>query len=134
MEPCRRCYIQLPPVFTYLGLYLLTDPQAGMWSLLITEWAVRTAANLLVEAYDQYRVWYIQKCVRAAIRHLDMRVPLAGVANREEVAGLLDYIDSFHWDEVSLGQSGRHDGCSGGSGSGVGNNARLGDFINFDQW
>lgn len=100
--------------------------------MVITERVFRTAAFLLAQAYIQYRLWYIQRRVRTAIRYLDMHVPLGGEASREEGTRLFEFIESVYRNEVPLEQNGRREGKAGGSGPGLGKNIALaGYFIYF---
>ncbi|PXF45075.1 hypothetical protein BWQ96_05177 [Gracilariopsis chorda] len=113
---------------------MVWDPRPGFWSVVVTECAVCTASYILAEAYDPYRLWYIQPRVRAAIRRLDMRVPLGGVANAEEMLSLLDFLEGVNWDEVPIDNSQRRLHHNG-SGPGLGRNTALaGDYIFFDPW
>lgn len=126
---------QAAPVFTYLVSYLLMDPQAGLGSVVITDWAVCIVKYLFTEACDQFGLWYIQPRVRVAIPNLYIRVPLAGVANCEEVIGLIDFIWSVNWNEVLIDQGGRREGGTGGLGCSLGKNTELvQDFIHFYPW
>lgn len=133
-EVCWGCYVELPPVLTYLGSAMVWDPRSGVWSVLVTKWAVRVAAYILAEVYDKYRLCYIQPRVWAAIRRLDMRVPLGGEENAEEMLALLDHIESVDWATVPFENSQRQHAHSG-SGPGLGRNTPLaGDTIFFDPW
>ncbi|PXF47025.1 hypothetical protein BWQ96_03215 [Gracilariopsis chorda] len=134
LEVCWGCFVELPPVLTYLGSSMLWDPRSGLWSVVVSEWAVRVAAYILAEAYDQYRLWYIQPRVRAGIRSLDLLVPLGAEANVEEMLSLLDYIEGVDWTAVPLANAQRNHSRSG-SGPGLGPNTPLaGDYIFFDPW
>lgn len=56
MEACWGCFIDLPPIFTYLSSTLMNDPRSELLSVVGIEWAVHAAAYTLAEAYDQYRL------------------------------------------------------------------------------
>ena len=52
----KQFFAELPPVLTYVGSYLLADPESGHWTVFLTEWVCRVAATLLREVYDMYRL------------------------------------------------------------------------------
>lgn len=56
LEACWGCYIELPPIFTYTVSSMVCVSHSGFWSVVVTERPVHTAAYILAEAYDQYRL------------------------------------------------------------------------------
>ncbi|CAN8070044.1 unnamed protein product [Agarophyton chilense] len=69
-----------------VGSSLLNDPQSWWWSVVVSEWAVRTAAFILAEAYDQYRLCREEA---EANRHAPLEVPA------EHPRGYVDLSDYY---------------------------------------
>ncbi|CAN8076692.1 unnamed protein product [Agarophyton chilense] len=133
VEVCRGCYVELPPVVSYLGSYFIEDPHSGLWSVVLTEWAVRAAAYILWEAYDQYRLWYLPPRLRGYIRQLDLQLPLGGVNNADEAQELIDIIGRVNWAVVPARQSGRGQEAGRADRSPGRRTPLAGDFIFFNS-
>ncbi|PXF40140.1 hypothetical protein BWQ96_10156 [Gracilariopsis chorda] len=132
VEVPRGCYVELPPCLTYVGSYFINNPPEGLWSLLATEWTVRVAAYLLIEAYDAYRLWHIPELVRQSIRHLDQSEVLGSVRNAREATQMVDLIDQIDWDRVPANQV--SDGVRRPTDRSPGRDTNAGDFVYFDPW
>lgn len=107
METYWGCFIERPPIVSYLSSKLMNDSRSELWTVLFTEWAVLAAAHILAEAYDQYRIWYLSLQLRDVNCRLDLRILFESQTNANEVHDLLEFLDHVQWDEVLLENSHR---------------------------
>lgn len=69
------------------------DPRLGLWSVVVSEWAVRAAPYVSAEAYDQYGPWHLPLRLRAAISRLNLRISLWDQTSADELNDVLEFID-----------------------------------------
>ena len=101
VESPKGCFVELPPVVTYLGTHLINDPFSGGWVILYSEWTARFGAHVLWEVYDPYRLWFVPSKMRAMIRLLDLSKVLGSRSSYAELLGLFDVVNHVDWPKVS---------------------------------
>ena len=111
MEVPRGCHVKLPMVFTYKAREL-RDPQSGWWVVAYTEFAAKTAAFILFEVYDSYRLWALSGVMIANIRALDLPRVLGSRANADELERLLRVIERTDFSKLPNNWSRRGEGRS----------------------
>lgn len=101
-EACRGRYIQLLPCLTCFGSRLCNNPFPWWWLVFLRECVACPAAFLLLDFYDQYRLWFLPLRVRAGIRSLDRSLVLGIGGNYNELISLLDPTDQFNYNAVRI--------------------------------
>ena len=71
IEVPKNCPVELPPVLSYMTSQLL-NPQSGWWVVAATEFAAKTAAFLLFEVYDNFRLWSVPQFLIDCIKTLPL--------------------------------------------------------------
>ena len=132
-EVCQGFWSELGPILTYFGSHL-NDPRHGLWVVFLTEWCVKVAANLLWEAYDCWRLWFLPPKLVELMRLLDYSIPLGGVDSDIEVHSLLDKITQDEWDNVPAFNSSRSFTKRRPSFSPGRSHSAAGDFAWFNAW
>lgn len=133
-EVCQGCYIELPPSITYIGSRLCNNSFSGWWSVFLTEWVACAAAFLVLEVYDQYRLWFLPPSVRTSIRALYLSVILGGGGIQNEVISLLDAMDQVHWNAVPIPWIRRQQGTNPSNRSPGCRTPLAGDYVFFYPW
>ena len=132
IEVPRNCPVELPPVMSYKTSQLL-DHRSGWWTVAATEHAAKTAAFLLFEAYDNFKLWAIPQVLIDGIRRLPLARVLGNQANADELLRLLLVIESTDFEELPNGwrsRTRRSDGKEFSPGRrGVG-----ADWVYYDPW
>ena len=72
LEVGSNMFVELPPVVTYLGAYLLHDPKSRYWNVFVTVWMARVAAYVMVELYSNYGLFQIPKMFMTQSLNLDL--------------------------------------------------------------
>ena len=122
-------HAELPPVVTYKGSELMRDMESGYWRLFFTEHAARVAAWVLWDVYDTFRLWYVPRRVRAAIRQLNLQYLLGAASNERELHRLLSVIESVDWQTAEFVYTTY--GCASLEDP---RELAPGDFICYDPW
>ncbi|MEM9094860.1 MAG: hypothetical protein AAGC62_07800, partial [Pseudomonadota bacterium] len=131
-EVPRNCPVEMPPVFTYKPSHLV-DPSSGWWVVAFTEHAAKTAAFILFEAYDNFKLWWLSSRLIEGIRRLPLAEILGNQANANELRRLLDVIESTDFAELPPSwrlRTRRNDGKE----FSPGRRGRGGDWVYYDPW
>ena len=130
---CQGFCVELYHVLTYFGSHL-TDPRHGLWVDFLTEWCGKVAANLLWEAYDCWRLWYLPPKLVELMRLLDYSITLGGEDTDIELHSLLDNINEVKSDSVPFINSSRSLTKPRPSYSPGRSHSAVCDFVWFNAW
>lgn len=93
IEVPRGMCVELPMVFSY-KMRELHDPNSGYWVVAYTEMVIKTAAFLLFEVYDNFRLWALSPHTIEFIRTLDLDSALGSRSNATEILRLCTVIEN----------------------------------------
>jgi len=96
IEPPVGCNSELPSVCTYKFEDLM-DPQCRWWVVYNTEKAAKTAAVIMMDAYDNYRLWIVSERMCGFLKKLNMKPILGSDANVTEFASMLELIEATNF-------------------------------------
>ena len=101
-EVGKHFFAELPPVLTYVGSYLLADPESGYLAVFLTGWACRVAASLLWEVYDTYRVFNLPRFLISTLesKNIDLVCVLGSRENERELKEPLGVFKEVDFDNV----------------------------------
>ena len=123
IEVPRGCYAELPPCFTYIWREMKEDDNSGWWVVAFTEMICKTAAYILQDVYDSYRLWALSAVTIRCCRELNLVPVLGNQKNVDEFLSLLDVIESTTFTDLpaTWRQRGEraHDCSPGRSGAGA---------------
>lgn len=131
IEVPMSCAVESPMIFSYRARQLM-DPQSGWWVVAYTEFAVKTAAFILMEVYDNFRLWSLSPDMIGAIRSLDLTRALGCVENVRECLALLDVIEGTNYE--ALPSSWRNRGTRFVESRSPGRCGPGADWVYFDPW
>lgn len=129
IEVPRGCNVELPPVFTYKSCEL-KHCDSGWWVVAYTEMAAKTAAFVLFDAYDQFRLWALSSLMIEHIRALNLVAVLGNGQNADELLEFLLKIEATDFAALPSSWTARGRGVSaapGRSGPGA-------DFVWYDPY
>ena len=137
IECPRGCNVELPMVFTY-KMRELMDPDSGWWVVAYTEMAVKTACFVLMDVYDNYRLWSLSPHMIDCMKQLDLSVSLGNAASVADFTRLLDVIEGTKFSESPSAWTLRGDveqnASSTRSRRGWGRQGGGADFVYYDPW
>ena len=96
IEVPRGCAAELPPIFSY-KMRELMDPASGWWVVAYTEFAVKVAAFVLMDAYDRYRLWALSPTLITQLLRLNLDRALGNAGNVRERRRLLRVIQDTNF-------------------------------------
>lgn len=129
IEVPRGCNVELPPVFSYKSCEL-KHRDSGWWVVAYTEMAAKTAAFVLFDAYDQFRLWALSSLMIEHIRALDLVAVLGNRQNADELLEFLLKIEATNFASLPSSWTARGQSVSaapGRSGPGA-------DFVWYDPY
>lgn len=133
VEVPRGCNVELPPIFSYKSSVMQDDPDSGWWVVAYTQHVAKTASFILMDAYDQYRLWALSSDMIRFLRELDLLPVLGNEGNVAELLGFLSIIESTEWERVD--SRNRLRGVKGDQLSySPGRVGPGGDFVGYDPW
>ena len=129
IEVPRGCSAELPMVFSY-KMRELMDPQSGWWVVAYTEFAVKVAAFILMDAYDRFRLWALSPTLISQLLMLDLDGALGNAENARELRRMLRVINDTDFSSLPNWWSARGDAESRSPGrTGIG-----ADWVYYDPW
>ena len=98
-EVARNCNVELPPVLPYKTSRLL-DGRFGWRVVAYTEHAAKEATFILMDVYDNLRLWWLPAALIEGIRRLPLLQILGNRANVQELHRLLRIIETTEFDKL----------------------------------
>jgi len=96
IEPPLGCNTEMPSVVSYKGSALI-DPRSGYWMVFYTEKAAKTAAFIMLDAYDNYRLWNVSQRMIGFLRKLNLVPILGNQVNVDEFYYMLDLVEQTNF-------------------------------------
>ena len=76
---------------------MIGDPESGYWMLAYTEKTARTCAFIMMDAYDNYRLWNVSQRMISFMRKLNLVPILGNQANVDEFNHMLGLIEDTNF-------------------------------------
>ena len=99
VKVARNCNVELPPVLTYKTSRLL-DRRSGWLVVAYTKHAAKTAVFILMDVYDNLRLWRLPTALIEGIRRLPLLLILGNRANVQELLRILRVIETTELDKL----------------------------------
>lgn len=91
--------LEQEPIFSYKSDALIGNKRSGIWVVAYTERVARICVIFWIDAYEQYRLWYVTSHVITVARclYMDMAFILGSRENVRKLLEMFEFIQLTHF-------------------------------------